>query len=267
MLEAEKAYKTAIDLRPNDWASYNLLGAFYYSQSCYPEAEPYFRKVEQLTPENHMAYTNLGAVYLSLGRHAEATAMFQKSLALNPEVARPYSNLGMVCEFEGRYAEAATWHEKAIGHAPADDRYWGNLGHAQRWDPNLAAKAPATFRRAIDLGEQAVNTNPRDATLHARLATYWAAIGERTKGLSAIARALAIAPTSGYVQFRAALVYEQAGDRKRALRALQSALEFTYPLEEIKNSPPLKNLREDPRYRKLLETRASRAQTTCSLQH
>jgi tetratricopeptide (TPR) repeat protein len=264
--DAEAAYKTAIELRPNDWASHNHLGTFYYKQSCLPQAERYFQKVAQLTPDNYLAYLNLGATYLEMGRHADAISTLQRALALNPENPRTYSNLGMAYYFAHRYAEAAKWDEKAIALAPTSEVYWGNLAHARRWDPGLAARAPDAFRRAINLGEHAVMSNPRDANLHARLGEYWAALGETNKSLSEIARADALAGKSGYVQYRAALVYEETGNRKRALRAVKSAMEFGYPLEEIQNAVPLNNLRDDPRYRKLLEKRWSMAQNPCSFQ-
>ena len=265
MKDAEAAFKQAIALRPSDWGNHIQLGVFYYEQDCLPEAEVYFQKVAQLAPGNYLAYLDLGSTYLEMGRHRDAISMWQKALALNSENARIYSNLGMAYDFEHRYAEAARWHEKAIALAPNSEAYWGNLAYAERFEPSLAAKAPEAFRRAIDLGEQAAISNPRDANLHARLAEYWAALGQKNKSLPEIARAEALAPKSGYVQYRAALVYEQAGDRKRALSALQTAIGLGYSLEEIQSAVPLNSLGGDPRYRKLLENGRSRPEKTCSL--
>jgi serine/threonine protein kinase/Flp pilus assembly protein TadD len=264
--DAETAYKTAIELRPNDWASHNRLGTFYFGQSCLPQAETYFKKVEQLTPDNYLAYLNLGATHLKMGHHAEAITVLQRAMSLNPENPRIYSNLGMAYYLERRYVEAAKWDEKAVALAPNSEVFWGNLAHARRWDAGLASRAPDAYRRAIDLGERDVISNPRNANLQARMAEYWAALGEKTKSLSAIARAEALARKSGYVQYRAALVYEESGNRKRALRALKSSMEFGYSLEEIQSAVPLNKLRDDPRYRELLAKRRSMAQNPCSLQ-
>jgi tetratricopeptide (TPR) repeat protein len=145
--------------------------------------------------------------------------------------------------------------------------YWGNLAHARRWDPNLAPRAPEAFQKAIDLAQREIVTNPRDAELHARLAEYFAALGERTESFRTIARAEALEKASGYVQARAAVVYEQAGERNRALHAVQSALELGYSLEEIQNDPVLSHLREDSRYGRLLNRPKPAAQNTCSLNH
>ncbi len=250
--EAEEAYKRAIDLRPNDWSSYNQLAAFYFGQHRYKDAETYFEKAVQLTPDNSVAIMNLGASYLEMGRETEAIEKFKRSLALN-ESALAYSDLGMAYHFLRQYGAAAEMHAKATQLAPDRESYWGNLAHSQRWEPSLAGKAADSFHKAIELAEKQVAVNPRDADVHARIATYWAGLGDKQKSLEEIAVAQALAPKSGYVQYRAALVYEQAGDRNRALKAVQSALESGYSREEIEKAPPLENLREDSHYPKLLE--------------
>jgi len=262
--EAEQVYKNAIALRPKDWMSHNDLGVFYYNRlHRYEDAERSFRAVTELTPDNPMAFRNLGSTYLKLGRYEEAFAALQKSVTLDPN-AGAYSNLGMGYYLKGRYAEAAAMLEKATQLTPDNESYWGNLGHVRRWDPNLTAKAPEAFHRAIDLGTKEIAINPRDADVHARLATYWAALGSKTNSLAEIAEAIQLAPRSGYVFYRAALVYEQAGDRKQALGAVKSALELNYSLEEIQGAVALKDLREDARYRKLLDTRASKGPSSSS---
>jgi tetratricopeptide (TPR) repeat protein len=253
--EAEDTYKSAIALRPNDWTSYNLFGIFFFNHHRYAEAESSFKKVAGLIPDNALAFNNLGATYLEMGKAPDAVAMYEKSLKLE-ESALAYSNLGMAYYFARQYQRAAPLHQRATELAPGNEMYWGNLGHARRWDPQLAAQAPEAYRRAIELGEQSLGINPRDAGVHARLATYWAALGEKDTSLEEIDKALKI-EHSGYVQYRAALVYEQAGYHDRALRSVQSALELGYSLMEIQNAVPLKSLREDPRYRKLLDQRTS----------
>jgi eukaryotic-like serine/threonine-protein kinase len=81
---------------------------------------------------------------------------------------------------------------------------------------------------------------------------WWAALGSREEVASEIARAINLSPDDGFVQFRAALVYEQAGQRDGALRAVQAALKAGYPLDEFRKSPPLKALCKDPRFARLI---------------
>jgi hypothetical protein len=61
------------------------------------------------------------------------------------------------------------------------------------------------------------------------------------------------------------LVYEQAGDGKRAAAVLKSAILGGYSMQEVENAPPLKPLRESPEYRRLIATRTGIDSTNCKL--
>jgi hypothetical protein len=87
---------------------------------------------------------------------------------------------------------------------------------------------------------------------------YYAGIGENDKAVRQASRAVAEAPNIGFVQYRAALVYEGSNMRGHALNALESALNAGYPLVEIRAEPPLAELRKDPRYRVLEQKHASK---------
>ncbi len=79
------------------------------------------------------------------------------------------------------------------------------------------------------------------------------ALGERGKALADIAESLRLGPRDGQVLFRAAYVYEELGLRERALEAVGSAFGVGFSPEAVSKVPPLQSLREDPRYRALVE--------------
>lgn len=248
---AQSSYRKAIELRNDDWAALTTLGVSYFRKGQYADAEPYFLQAVQLTPDNAKAYSNLGAVYLKMGRFTEAAAQLKKSIAIEP-TAPGWSNLGASYYFAGRYADAIPPFEKATALTPTNSTWWGNLADAYRWTPSQASKAPATYQRALDLVEKEIAVNPRDPQLHARAATYWAALHDQKRASLEIEEASSLAPEDATVQFRAALVYEQAGQRDRALLALKAALAGGFGRPEIDNAPPLSNLREDPRFREII---------------
>ncbi len=262
---AEATYKRAIDLRPDAWWSLKQMGVFYFNHARYPDAEKYLTKVIQLTPSSAKAYSNLGAVYIKMGRYDDAIDQFQKSISIEP-IAATCSNLGYLYYMDGRFADAAAQFEKATELIGTDSEFWGNMADADRWTSALAGKAPAAYRRAIDLVQKEIAINPADAQLHSRLANYWAALGlidpdpasrpkARKIAAAEIEKALHLSPNDGTVQFRAALVYEQIHQRDRALRALKASLRAgSECLEEFRRAPPLKDLRKDPRFNRLLNT-------------
>jgi tetratricopeptide (TPR) repeat protein len=261
---AEATYKQAIDLRPHAWWSLKQLGLFYLNHGRFPEAEQYFIKVIQLTPSSAKAYNNLGAAYLKMGRYDDAIEQLEKSISIEP-IAYACGNLGYLYFMDGRFGEAAAQYEKATELIATDFRIWGNLADAYRWTPPLAAKAPAAYRRAIDLVQKEIAINPVEAQLHSRLATYWAALGlidssladraaERRTAAAEIEKAIRLAPADGTVQFHATIVYEQARHRDRALRALKTSLQASSEYrEEIRRTPALEKLRTDPRFHRLFD--------------
>jgi len=80
-------------------------------------------------------------------------------------------------------------------------------------------------------------------------------LGEHRRAVEEIERALQMAPTDSAAHYRAALVYEQEGRRDRALREVEDALRLHYRLLEIQRAPPLAALRQDPRFRALVQGR------------
>jgi eukaryotic-like serine/threonine-protein kinase len=253
---AQASFRKAIELRNDDWAALTILGTSFFRKGQYQEAEPYFQQVVQLTPDSAKAYSNLGGLYLKMGRLAEATFQLKKSISIEPTAAA-WSNLGTSYYLAGRYSDAILPFEKATELTPANSALWGNLADAYRWTPSQAGKATATYNRALELAQKEIVVNPRDAELHARVATYWAAVKNRERASLEIEEALSLAPNDATVQFKASLVYEQANQRDRALIALQAALEDGYGRPQIDTAPLLDKLRADSRFRIMINRRSN----------
>jgi Flp pilus assembly protein TadD len=249
---AEATYQHAIDLRQDDWWSWKQLGVFYFNNGQLGEAERCFLEVIRLTPDSAKAYSNLGGLYGRMGRYAAAIVQVRKSLSIKP-TSDGYDNLGGIYYWSGDYLQASAQFEKAIKMAPENSRFWGDLADAYRWAPRLGPKAPDTYRHAIDLIQREIAVNPLDAQLRSRLATWWAALSRRQEAILEIQKAIRLAPHDGLVLYHSALVYEQAGERERALLALRAALKAGYPTDKARRALPLETLREHPRYRRTVD--------------
>jgi tetratricopeptide (TPR) repeat protein len=247
--EAESTYREAIDLRPDYWGAYNDLGRFYHGQGRYAEAEAQFRRVVELTPDNARGYSNLGGVYHMMGRDDEALAMLRRSLAIRDSVAAA-SNVGTIEFYRGRYPESARAFEQAAKAGASDYQIWYNLAAAYYWAPELRPKAESAYGRAIELGEKARATNPRDAWILVVLADSYAHLGQATQARRLADEALRLAPDDGEVLFRMSCLYEFLGERARALALVEKAVAAGYSRDEVERTPDLRALREDRRFKR-----------------
>ena len=250
--EAEANYQRAISLHPNYWSGYNWLGSFYYRQARYEDAAKMFSHVVALAPDSERGYSNLGGVYLNLGRYAEAIPLFQRSVAIRP-TADAYSNLATAYFFQQRFDEAAHTYEQAVKLNAEDYEMWGNLGDAYNWSSKQQSQAPQSYRKAISLANTALRVNPRDVAVLSDLALYHAMLRDQDIAISAIRRALALAPGNSDFQFKAAEIYNQFGMTEPALAALQDSIKQGYSRFFTRDHPIFGNLKTDPRFRKLVD--------------
>ena len=251
MKEAEDTFKRAIELRRNNWADFIALGTFYYRTGRYEEAGEQFRHVVRVTPENYVGYRNLGGGLAMLGKYDDAKTNTLRSLSLQP-TAQAYSNLGSILFFQGNYRDAEKMFEEAVKSPSPDQRVWGNLADAYRVGKEDARKTLEAYEKAITYTLNDLAVNARDGEARANLAVYYAGIGDREKSLEAIESASGLAPMNVNVLFKSVLVFEMAGDRVKALGALEEALRHRYPMAEIEHHPDLENLRRDQRFAELV---------------
>ncbi|MBS0578398.1 MAG: tetratricopeptide repeat protein [Proteobacteria bacterium] len=249
--EAERALRQAVEVEPTYWEAHNALGGFLFNHGRTAAAVSSYRRVAQLTPLAPLAFNNVGAALEMGGDFQAAAAAFERSLALEP-TRSAYSNLGTVYYFLGRQADAARSYTKASELAPEDHRVWGNLADAQWQTEGARAQAQENYRRAAELAQRGLEVNPQDAVSWMQLAYYRTRAGDGTHAERYSARALALAAKDPTVQYYAALIALQHGDRGGALEALARAVEFGYPPQLVSAAPDFASLRGEPRFRRLI---------------
>jgi Flp pilus assembly protein TadD len=72
-----------------------------------------------------------------------------------------------------------------------DYRLFGNLAECYERIPGKHAAAVADFKKAVELGEKAAATNPRDANVLIGLAIYYASLDQKTKVAESLRKAFA----------------------------------------------------------------------------
>lgn len=191
-----------------------------------------------------------------MGRHAETADFFQRALTLDESNHSAWSNLGSTRHFLGRYAEAARALEKAVGLAPDRHLYRGNLGDAYRRLEGRQHQAVKAYENGIRLVRERLSAAPDDG-LRSSLAVYLAKSGDKAAALAELAQVDHVQAKDSRVLFKAAPVYEFAGDRLKALTAVKRAIRAGYSRHEIVSEPDWAALRSDPRYARIADSTAA----------
>ncbi len=122
--EAEKAYKKAIELDPNDaYAWFNLGNLSQNYLKRYDDAEKAYRKGIELNPNDAYAWFNLGnLLHVHLKRYEEAEKAFRKAIELDPNDADVYDNLAwFFYERQKNLSEAVTLARESVELSKGDD--------------------------------------------------------------------------------------------------------------------------------------------------
>ncbi len=245
--DAEAAFLRAFHSRPDYWATPANLAYFYYGRNDFRKAIKMNLKATRLCPENTLNWNNLGAAYLGRGDDERAESAFRKS---NDEKQNPdaCSNLGYLYYYQGRYADAVRMFEAAVGFDREYYVYWGNLADAYRFTPGNAENAEKAYRRAIELIEKKLATDPENPHRRASLATFLAKTGSLDRAVAEIEAVLESGPDDSSVLIRAVLTFELCDKRERALETLKKCVELGVLLDEVEKDPFFAHLREDTRY-------------------
>ena len=86
------------------------------------------------------------------------------------------------------------------------------------------------------------------------MAGYEARLGNDDQAKMYAQQALEDAPDNATIMYLAGSVYEQIGDRSKALSWIKSAIDAGYSKSDIINQPELQELIRDPRFQEILKT-------------
>jgi serine/threonine-protein kinase len=247
--DAIAAYTKATVVNPYLWSNFKSLGSAYFAVGKNNEALAAFHHITELEPGRAEGWEGVGTVYFRLGRWSESLSTFQKAIDLQPN-ATYYSNLGNTYYFLGLFDKAAATFEKAASMMASDGDIRLNLADAYRWS-GQTAKAAAAYDEAISLAYKSIEVNPRDTDALGNLAVCYAKKGDTRRALGFISRARAIDPSDNSLIYEEATVHALAGRRTEALASLAQALRSGYSLQEARNDPELKSLREMPEFGRL----------------
>jgi tetratricopeptide (TPR) repeat protein len=150
-VEAEGAFKRAVDLAPDYVSARYNYGVALFAAQRVPEAAEQWARVVRLAPDHADAHLNLGNALVRLQRAAEAVPHYERALALRPG-ADAHFNIGIALMATDRAAEAAGHFQSAVRLEPGlvEARYQlarlaeraGPAGEAERGYAEVLKLAP-----------------------------------------------------------------------------------------------------------------------------
>ncbi len=214
--KAAAEFKTAMQSRPDDWASYSNLGSYYMESDDYVAAAAAFETALKLEPRVAAPMVNLSMAYSNLKQNDKAEAWLRKALKAEPENAAANFNLGLLLAETNRMADA----EKA-------------LRAALKTDPQLA---PAAYNLGVILGEKkdlagavqwcrkAHDLQPEEVKYTESLVYYLTEKGDNDEAIAVLEKAIERDPRFFNGSANLAGIHESRGERKAAARVLRAAL-------------------------------------------
>lgn len=94
------------------------LGAMYYLDQRFFEAELYAKKALEINPNEPMANNNIAVIYMEREKYQEAERFLKRELELNPNYDLALLNLGQIYYLEGDYSNAKVLWQKILSINP-----------------------------------------------------------------------------------------------------------------------------------------------------
>lgn len=149
--DAERMYKRALEVEPNNPDALHLLGLIEHKRGRNDEALGLIERAIQAKPREPTFHTNLGQVLRSLNRPADAVAAQRRAIELDPRLAEAHSNLACALYDLKQFDEAEAAARRAIQLNPQSHAAYLNLGNALRERDDFDGAMQA-YQQSLRLG-------------------------------------------------------------------------------------------------------------------
>jgi serine/threonine-protein kinase len=230
------------------------MAEFLYWQGRFEDALEAFRRVIKLTPDNARAYLLMAATMNYLGNTEASLRPLLKSIELSPNRGA-YRDLGLTYTDLGEYEKAAEAFRRAVELGPDDHWSWGSLAKIYSFLEGQEDASRAAYAKAAELASAVLERNERDWLTLARLAMYNVMSGVVEDGVKRITIAVDEGPHLSEVHYLDAAIHSQLGRQEQALDALERAIKLGSPVQMIARDPQFADLRDDDRFKSLIDER------------
>ena len=150
LVEAERAYRMALEMAPEHPEALHLMGLLAYRAGRFDLAIDLLRQATGHAPSAPLYWFNLGVVTQRAGHLDEAAQAYRQALSLNRRYVEACINLGNVLKDQGALADAVETYRRALALNSSHADTHNNLGVAFKEQGQLDA-AIASYRHALRL--------------------------------------------------------------------------------------------------------------------
>jgi len=257
---ARQMFRQAIridDECPLSWSGYADCNSLLVM---YEDPKPEYRRSAlnasaralELAPDLAEAHVSAGLASLVCADYESAEAEFKKALELNPKLFEAFYYYGRTQFHNGNVAMAADLFRQAADLEPTDFKsrclrvqILRGLGRTE--------EAAKEAKEAVVIVERSLAWNPDDISAYFLGAGSLIVLGEIDRAKRWLHRSLEICADDSVLLYNVACNLAVMGDTNSALRYLEQAIDHgVINAAWMVNDNDLKNVREDPRFAKLL---------------
>jgi serine/threonine protein kinase/tetratricopeptide (TPR) repeat protein len=251
--DAQETFAHAIEARPRFPRAHRDAGIFHYFRGDYAEMRKNILTMTELAPHDYLGFYLLGAAYFEEEDYPNAEQAILRSLEIK-QTPGGYENLATLYYYDQRYSDSIAMCRKSLEYDSDNFSIWRTLAEASRFAPGYADSVRPSYEKAMALLQVLLARYPNRIDLIADHASFCANLGSPGKSLALLAELEARkSELNAQNMFSMASTYEELGKRGKALDWLETAVSKDLSFKKVDRFPVLMNLRSDPRYIALRE--------------
>jgi serine/threonine-protein kinase len=128
--QADREFRRAIDLNPNDAQAHEIYSLFLKSMGRFDEALAQSNRAIELSPMEPYSRANAGSLLALMNNYDGAVAQFETAVHLNSQLPYVWQRMGPVLVMQGKDQEAVAALEKARDYSGGEQDKIACLGYA-----------------------------------------------------------------------------------------------------------------------------------------
>jgi tetratricopeptide (TPR) repeat protein len=235
-----------IERNPRDAFGYGMRGIAWCEKGEYDIAIKDYGEAIRLDPRDPANFNSQGLAWSAKKEYDKALRDFDEAIRLDPKNAFNFNNRGLAWSDKKDYDKALKDYNEAIRLDPKDTMTFTNRG--------LVWYYKKDYDKAIKDYDKAIRLDPKTGLAFIRRGDAWSQKKEYDKAIKDLDEAIRLDAKSGYAFYVKACCFALQSKSDVAIENLQRAIELDFrDFEQMKQDTDLDSIRNDPRYKKLIE--------------